>query len=196
LSHGNAPPNPDSNDDEDNNKDDKEDEDEDEGDVMMTFNEVARCSQGDSYSAERAGTAAADQPVTTPPTNRTPISLLAVATTAINDTINNAINERMRSTSRDESIVATIVPFDKGPESNRGGRTMSEVAIPEGRRRAQCKRCIATGGGGLAIGTAGRQRLRQCRYLVVCLKIVRNPGSHESVYAGNNYLILGLHTNA
>jgi hypothetical protein len=30
-----------------------------------------------------------------------------------------------------------------------------------------------------------------------CLsKIVRNPGSHKSVYEGNNYLTLGLHTNA
>ncbi len=98
--------------------------------MTTTFDEVARHSRGDSYSAERAGAAAAaaDQPVTTPPTNRTPMSSLAAATTAIDD----AIDETTTLTSGDESIVATIAPFDEGPESDRGGGTMSEVAIPEG----------------------------------------------------------------
>jgi hypothetical protein len=75
---------------------------------------------------------AADQPVTTPPTNRMPMSLLVAATTAINDTIDGT----MTLTSGDESIVAMIMPFDKGPKSNRGGGTMSEVAILEGREDA------------------------------------------------------------
>jgi hypothetical protein len=102
LSHGNAPPNPDGNDDEDDNEDDKEDDNEDEGDVTTTFDEVARRLQGESYLAERAGAAAADQPVTTPPTNRTLMSLLAAATTAIDDTINDTINETTTLTSGDE----------------------------------------------------------------------------------------------
>jgi hypothetical protein len=100
--------------------------------VTTTFGEVARRSRGDSYSAERAGAAAADQPVTNPPTNRTPMSLLAAAMTAINDTIDGT----MTLASGDESIVAMIPPFDKGPESNRGGGAMSKVAIPEGREDA------------------------------------------------------------
>ncbi len=132
-SHGNAPPDPDADNDKDNNEDNEEDDNEDEGDVTATFDEVACRLQGDSYLAERAGTAAADQPVTTPPTNRTPISLLAVVTMAIDDTINDAINEMTMSTSRDKSIVAMIAPFNKGPKSDRGGGTMSKVAIPEGR---------------------------------------------------------------
>ncbi len=127
--HGNAPPNPNGNDDEDNNKDKKEDDNKDEGDVRTTFDEVTRCLRGDSYSAERAGAAAADQPVTAPPTNKLPMSSLAAATRAIDNTINGTTT----STSGDKSIVATIAPFDKGPESNRGGGTMSKVAIPEGR---------------------------------------------------------------
>ncbi len=127
--HSNAPPNPDGNDDKDNNKDNKEDDNKDEGDVMMTFDKVAHCLQGDTYLAERAGAAAADQPVTAPPTNRTPMSLLAAAMTGINYTINGTTT----STSGDELIVATIVPFDEGPKSDRGGGTMSKVAIPERR---------------------------------------------------------------
>jgi hypothetical protein len=63
LLHGNAPPNPKGDDDEDNNKDDKEDDDEDECDVTTSFNEVACHLQGGSYSAERAGGVAADQPI-------------------------------------------------------------------------------------------------------------------------------------
>ncbi len=130
--HGNAPPNPDGNDDEDNSKDNKEDDNKDEGDVRTTFDEVTRCLQGDSYSAERAGAAAADQLVTAPPTNRSPMSLLVGATTAIDNTIDGTTT----SISRDESIVTMIAPFGKGPESNRGGGTMSEVAIQEGREDA------------------------------------------------------------
>jgi hypothetical protein len=120
-SHGNAPPNPDGKDDKDGNKDDIEDDDKDESDVMMAFNEVACHLRGDSYLAERAGAAVADQPVTTPPTNRMLMSLLAAATTAINDTINDVINETTTSTRGDKTIVAIIAPFNKGPKSNRGG---------------------------------------------------------------------------
>ncbi len=138
--HGNAPPNPDGDDDKDNNKDDKDDGNKDEGDVMMTFNKVACHSQGDSYLAERAGAAAAaavvDQPVTTPPTNRMLMSSLAVAMTAMDNTIDDAIDETRTLTSGDESIVPTIALFNEGPESNRGGGTMSEVTILEGREDA------------------------------------------------------------
>ncbi len=74
--------------------------------------------------------------MTTPPTNRTPMFSLAVAMMAIADTIDDAINETMTLTSGDKSIVAMIVPFNKGPESDRGGGTMSKVAIPEGREDA------------------------------------------------------------
>jgi hypothetical protein len=70
MSQGNAPPNPNGDNDKDNNEDNKEDNDKDEGDVTTTFDEVAHRLRGDSYSAERAGAAAADQLVTTPPTNR------------------------------------------------------------------------------------------------------------------------------
>ncbi len=104
--------------------------------MTTMFDKVACRSQGVSYLAERAGTVAADQSVTTPPTNRTPMSSLAVAMTAINDTINDAINERTTSMSGVELIVTTIGPFDKGPKSDRGGGAMSKVAIPEGREDA------------------------------------------------------------
>ena len=67
---------------------------------------------------ERAGMAAADQPVMTIPTNRMPMTLLAVATTAIDDMIDDAIDETTTSTSRNESIVALIMPFDQGPKSS------------------------------------------------------------------------------
>ncbi len=116
--------------------DDEEDDDKDEGDVTTTFNKVARRLQGDSYLEERAGVAVADQPVTTPPTNRTLMSLLAAATMAINDTIDDAINETTTLMSGDESIVARIAPFEEGPKSDRGGGTMSEVVILEGREDA------------------------------------------------------------
>jgi hypothetical protein len=135
-SHGNAPPDLGGNDHKDDNEDDKEDGDKDEGDGTATFNEVARCLQGNSYLAERAGAAAADQPVATPPTNGMPLSSLAAATTAINDTIDDEIDETMTLTSGDKSIVATIAPFNEGPTSNRGVGAMSEVAISEGREDA------------------------------------------------------------
>ncbi len=70
--------------------------------------------------------------MTTPPTNRTPMSSLAAAKTAINDTINGTTMWM----SGDKSIVTTIALFDEGPESNRGGGMMSEVAILEGREDA------------------------------------------------------------
>ncbi len=132
LLHGNAPPNPAGNNDEDDNEDNKEDDNEDEGDVTTTFDEVTRCLQGDSYLAERAGVAVMDQPVTTHPTNRMLMSLLAAATMAID----NKINGTMTSTSRDELIDAMITPLDEGPKSNQGGGIMSEVAILEGREDA------------------------------------------------------------
>jgi hypothetical protein len=94
--HGNAPPDPDGNDDKDGNKDDKEDDDKDEGDVTTTFEEVTHYLGGDSYLAERAGTAAADEPVTTPLTNRMPMSSLALATMAIDNTMNDALMRRQR----------------------------------------------------------------------------------------------------
>ena len=59
------------------------------------------------------------------------MSLLAEARTAINYMINDVIDETMTSTSRDESIVATITPFDEGLESDRWGWTMPKVAILE-----------------------------------------------------------------
>ncbi len=80
----------------------------------------ARRSQGDSYLAERAGMAAADQPVTTPPTNRMPMSSLAVATMAINDTIDDVIDEMMTSTSGDESIVLRRLTKDPNPTKGEG----------------------------------------------------------------------------
>ncbi len=130
--HGNAPPDPDGDDDEYDNEEDEEYDDEDEGDVTTTFDKVARCSRGDSYSAERAGTAVASIRDDSPDQQ----NVLAVATRAIDDTVNDAIDETTTSTSGDESIVATIAPFDEGPESDQGGGTMSEVAIPEGREDA------------------------------------------------------------
>ncbi len=62
---------------------------------------------------ERAATATVDQPMTTPLTDGTPMSLLAVATTVIDDTIDDAIDETTTSTIGDESIIAMIAPFDK-----------------------------------------------------------------------------------
>jgi hypothetical protein len=60
------------------------------------------------------------------------MSSLAAATTAINDTI----DRRTTSTGGDKWIVVMIALFDERPESDRGGGTMSEVAIPEGREDA------------------------------------------------------------
>jgi hypothetical protein len=116
--HSNAPPNPDRDDDKDDNEDDEEDDDKDEGDVTTTFDKVAHCSRGDSYLAERAGTVAADQPVMTPPTNRTPMFSLAAATMAIDNTINDAIDETTTLMNGNELIAAKIAPFNEGPESD------------------------------------------------------------------------------
>jgi len=64
--------------------------------------------------------------------DRTPMSLLAEARTAINYMINDVIDETMTSTSRDESIVATITPFDEGLESDRWRWTMPKLQFWSG----------------------------------------------------------------
>ncbi len=55
-----------------------------------------------------------------PPTDGTPMTLLAAAALKFEGTIDDAIDETMKSTSGDKSIVATIGPFDEGPKSDRG----------------------------------------------------------------------------
>ena len=56
----------------------------------------------------------------TPPTDGTPMTLLAAAAMKFDGTINDAINETTKLTSGDKSIVASIGPFDEGPEFDRG----------------------------------------------------------------------------
>ena len=53
---------------------------------------------------ERAAAATVDQPMMTPLTDGTPMSLLAVATTVIDDTIDDAIDETTTSTSQDANV--------------------------------------------------------------------------------------------
>ena len=54
----------------------------------------------------------------TPPTDRTPMTLLAAAAMKFDGTIDDAIDETTKLTSGDKSIVATIGPFDEEPKSD------------------------------------------------------------------------------
>ncbi len=99
-----------------------------------TFDKVAHRFRGGGYLIEGAAAATVDQPMTTPLTDGMPMSLLAVATTVIDNTIDDAINETTTSTIGDKSIIVTIALFDKKSKSycGGGGGVMPEDTIPNG----------------------------------------------------------------